>query len=211
MHQEHFRTERERQVAEMAGQEALRKETFVDFENLLKNYPTKFDVSKCLSADRTFPACKSSIKAPVELESHLQLIRNQIIPQRTKKAVNASDSDQSFRNRTAVSVSVRDNNRQYAALISNKVSVIDSDSRDGLNTGLNTTRAIMNNRGDPLSLSKFDPQQSEQRKSTQGGANNNCLTAFGHGSIDRGTAASTTDHTATIQGGFQNSQMEAMR
>ena len=46
----------------------------------MKHYPTKFDVSKCLSADRTFPACKSSVKAPVELESHLTLIRNQIIP-----------------------------------------------------------------------------------------------------------------------------------
>ena len=164
-------------TAQDAEEEAHRKDNVVDFENLLKHYPTKFDVSKCLSADRTFPACKSSIKAPVELESHLQLIRNQIIPaSKRDKTKKANELDQQFR-KTAVSV----NNRRLNQTQKNMVSVIDDVSIHG---GLQTGQAK-----DILSLSKMD--QSDHRSIK--GANKGWTTR--NGSVDQEMLASTQRST----------------
>ena len=55
MHEEFYRTEKERKTAERQSDQKM-KGQLLDFEDLLKNYPKKFDISKCLENDRTFPA-----------------------------------------------------------------------------------------------------------------------------------------------------------
>ena len=76
MHQKHYKTEKERLEAEEKEMSAAKKANLVDFESLLKNYPKKFDVSKCQSTERTFPSCTSPVKAPVEMMTHLELIKS---------------------------------------------------------------------------------------------------------------------------------------
>lgn len=73
MHHKHYRTEAERLASEKKEAEAFKRNDFVNFEKMNQTAATalKFDVSKCLSTERTYPACVSSVKAPVELESHL--------------------------------------------------------------------------------------------------------------------------------------------
>ena len=52
----------------------------MNFEATLGNYPSKFKVANCLTNERTFPACKSSIKAPTQLESFRDIERARINP-----------------------------------------------------------------------------------------------------------------------------------
>ena len=174
MHQTHFRTERERLAAEKASYDAHRQKNIVDFESLLKNYPTKFDVAKCLSTERTFPACPSPIKAPVELETHMQLIKNQVIPQskKKKKGPDDSESEQSLLNKATVSISDRNWNQTKPKM----VSVIDSDSIGY--GGLNTTRTNHTRQG--------ETEQYSERKSTHG---NPYMTGQGFNSVDMRTTA----------------------
>ena len=93
MHQKHFKTEKERIEAEEKEMSAAKKANLVDFESLLKNYPKKFDVSKCQSTERTFPSCTSPVKAPVEMMTHLELIKSQIIPAKRKEVMIRDLSD----------------------------------------------------------------------------------------------------------------------
>ena len=67
MHQKYYRTERERLEAEKKEDEARERSQTVDFEKILKDYPKRFEVARALLTERTFPACKSTVKAPVEM------------------------------------------------------------------------------------------------------------------------------------------------
>ena len=52
----------------------------IEYENIAKFYPQKFNVTKCLSTDRTFPQNKSTVKAPVEMKTHIELIKEKFKP-----------------------------------------------------------------------------------------------------------------------------------
>ena len=52
---------------------------------MLKDFPKKFNVAKCLSSDRTFPACVSPVKAPVQMVTHLELIKQRILPKAAQR------------------------------------------------------------------------------------------------------------------------------
>ena len=80
MNHKHYRSEQERLDAEKREVEDFKIKTQVNFEAMLKGYPKKFNVSKCLSSDRTFPSCVSPVKAPVEMVTHLELIKQRILP-----------------------------------------------------------------------------------------------------------------------------------
>ena len=60
----------------------------MNFEERLSNYPSKFKVANCLSNERTFPACKSTIKASTQLESFIAIEKDRINPR--AKNVDAS-------------------------------------------------------------------------------------------------------------------------
>lgn len=79
MNQEHFRTEQDRLDA-YERERTFSQQPRLDYEKALVNHPTRLNYSTVLSQDRTFPACVSSVKAPVEMESHLELIKQRVLP-----------------------------------------------------------------------------------------------------------------------------------
>ena len=48
-----------------------------DFEKMLANYPKKFNVAKCLSVERTFPACFNPVQKS-EPENQTQSLAKRI-------------------------------------------------------------------------------------------------------------------------------------
>ena len=74
----YYRTEKERLEAEKAQKESIK--SGLNFEEIMQNYPSKFNVADCMSHERTYPACKSSVKVPIELESFVAIERDRINP-----------------------------------------------------------------------------------------------------------------------------------
>lgn len=74
MHTKYYRTERERLDAEQAEFEAGLKNR-VDFEKMLRHFPKKFNVAKCLSNERTFPAnVTTKIKASLTFSGRINTV-----------------------------------------------------------------------------------------------------------------------------------------
>ena len=80
-HERYYRMESERLAAEREAQEAVYRDQ-INFESLA-DYPSKFKVAHCLTNERTFPACKSSVKAPTQLESFVDIEKARINPRAT--------------------------------------------------------------------------------------------------------------------------------
>ena len=78
-HERYYRMESERLAAEQEEHEAVYRDQ-INFEATLSSYPSKFKVAHCLTNERTFPSCKSSIKAPTQLESFTDIEKARINP-----------------------------------------------------------------------------------------------------------------------------------
>ena len=79
----YYKTERERLEAEEKERTQVRSN--VNFEEALKDHKQKYHISECETLDRTYPACKSQVKAPTQLEPFMKIAKDKIWPRLDNK------------------------------------------------------------------------------------------------------------------------------
>ena len=90
MHADHYATEKQRKNA-MKEKEANLKQQQLNFEELLKHYPKKFEISKALNNDRTFPA-NMPAKVSAKLESIHDFQKRRMAPAASNRKAEAKQS-----------------------------------------------------------------------------------------------------------------------
>ena len=89
-------------------------------------------MTKCLSTDRTFPQNKSIVKAPVELKTHIELIKEKF-KRSTKRRDDLSEQHSTQKQAATPSSTLTDRNTKGNAVrtaTSNAVSVIDNEKHN---------------------------------------------------------------------------------